>query len=267
MIHSEADLVNRKRLISGEVATPFGDWVLARAIDHEERTAGGIILPDAEGDYDNLKQDKYQKQHTPDREIRRNDPQQLMRCQVIAVGPGQSIDVASDHSGEIFARKPMAAKDGAVVLVQKRNCLQVSVGGEVLAAFHDYAVLATLHSEGGNELLDPEHDYIFAKPAASDAMQVSPGGIAMPDLQDPTGVRTALPDRWEALGVGQGAWALRYERGKAPAFERRPAPVGVGDQFLFEGQGMFTSLFGAPMLIIQAFQVAFGLRPVAMGSA
>lgn len=241
---------------------------MARALDHEEQTKGGIVLPDPEGDYDNLKQDKYQKQHTPDREIRRNDPQALMRCEVIAVGPGQSVDVASDHSGEIFARKPMEAKEGAIVLVQKRNCLQVSIGGEVLAAFHDYAVLATIDKlPNGEPVLDPKHDYVFVKPAGTGTMQVSAGGIALPGLQDPTAVRSALPDRWEVMSVGEGAWALRYERGRAPRFERRPPIVGTGDEVLLEGTGIGCALFGAPMVIAQSFQCAFTVRRVAMGSA
>lgn len=245
-----------------EYAEPLGDWVLCRVMDHEERTKSGLVLA-SPGDYDHLKSDRERKAHVPDRDIKRNDSQELARVEVLAVGPGQPIDVASDHSGEVFARKPMESKVGCVVLVQKRNLVKVLVSGEVLGAFHDFAAMALItQGPTGNDVIDPKHDYVFSRPADTGAMQVSAGGIAMPELRDPTGVREALPDRWEVMGVGEGAWALRFDRGKAPTFERRGSPVQIGDVFLFEGSGLFAHIAGAPILITQAFQSAFLIRPM-----
>ncbi|MPR13346.1 co-chaperone GroES, partial [Microvirga tunisiensis] len=78
---------------------PLHDRIVVRRIEPEERTAGGIIIPDTA----------------------KEKPQQ---GEVIAVGPG-----ARDESGKI---QPLDVKAGDRVLFGKWSGTEVRVGGEDL---------------------------------------------------------------------------------------------------------------------------------------
>jgi chaperonin GroES len=81
---------------------PIGDKVIVKAKAEEEKTAGGIILPDTA----------------------KEKPQEGT---VIAVGPGRTLD-----NGE---RKTMSVKEGDTVIYSKYGGTNVTVGGE------DYLIL------------------------------------------------------------------------------------------------------------------------------
>jgi len=235
-----------------ETLVPQHDWVLMRQIEHEDKV-GNIIIPKAGQDYDHLKSDQARQGYVPDREIRKDKARNTNRYEVLAVGPGLYVDVADDLHSDVFIRKPMCAHVGDTVLVQE-GALPVPVDGEVLYMCHDFLILAALRkTEDGRELIDPQHDYIFFKQAEN--MAKSKGGLYTPTQDDPTGVM-ALPNRYEALGVGDGPWALRQEKGKIPEFARRPMAVKEGDIFNFEGAGFFVSVAGAYMGVVQNYQVA-----------
>lgn len=236
-----------------EKLVPQHDWVLLRKIDHEDKTEGGIIIPKAGEDYDNLKSDQARSGYVPDRDIKKNKSRNTNRYTVLAVGPGLYVDVADELHDDVFIRKPMCAQEGATVLVQE-GAVPIPVDGEILYMCHDYLILATIvKGEDGRELINPQHDYIFFKQAES--MSKSKGGIYTPVAEDHTGTN-ALPDRYEVLGVGDGPWALRQEKGKIPEFARRPMTVKEGDLFTFEGAGFFVSVAGAYMGVVQNYQVA-----------
>ena len=76
---------------------PLGDKVVVKASTAEERTAGGIVLPDAA----------------------REKPQQGT---VISVGPGRLLE-----NGE---RAPMALKEGDVVIYSKYGGNEVKLDGD-----------------------------------------------------------------------------------------------------------------------------------------
>lgn len=76
---------------------PLGDKVVVKASTADERTAGGIVLPDAA----------------------REKPQQ---GKVIAVGPGRVLE-----NGE---RAPMAVKEGDTVIYSKYGGNEIKLGGE-----------------------------------------------------------------------------------------------------------------------------------------
>ena len=76
---------------------PLGDKVVVKASTAEERTAGGIVLPDAA----------------------RERPQQ---GSVVAIGPGRVLD-----SGE---RAPMAVQVGDTVIYSKYGGNEVKLDGE-----------------------------------------------------------------------------------------------------------------------------------------
>lgn len=231
---------------------PQHDFVLMRQINHEDKTESGLIMPKA-GDYTHLKTEKYQREHSPDRDIQKSQSRNMNRYTVLAVGPGSYVDVADDIHDSVFLRKPMAVAPGQVVLVNE-GAKPVPVNGEILYMCHDFEVLAVIVTgEDGKETLDPKHDYIFFKQAES--MQKTKSGIYIAGEQDATG-NQALPDRYEVLGVGDGPWALRQERGKIPEFARRPMAVGIGDIFTFEGNGFIVSAAGAKMGVVQNYQVA-----------
>lgn len=236
-----------------EKLVPTNDWVLLKEIEHEEKTAGGIILAPAGKEYDNLKTDRERQDHRPDRDIKKNQSRGTGRYEVLAVGPGLWVDVADDIHDQVFLRKPMSCAVGDVVLVQQ-GALPIHVNGGFLHLCHDYLILATiLTDDDGKETIDPKHDYIFAKQA--EAVRTSAGGIYMPEVADPTG-NQAMPDRWQALGVGDGPWCLRQEKGKIPEFARRPMAVKAGDEFCFEGAGFLVAVGGAQMCVVQSYQVA-----------
>ncbi len=240
-----------------EMFTPNGDWVLLDKIEHEERTSSGLILPEAGKDYDNLKTDRERDNYRPDRELKKNVARGTNRYKVLAVGPGAYVDIADDIHDGVFIRKPMCCEVGDTVLVQE-GAFPLPVDGRVLYMAHEYCVLAILgKAERGSETVCPTLDYIFARPAA--AVRKSTGGIYMPSVEDGTGTQ-ALPDRWQAVFVGPGPWALASQKGKAAEFRRRPMPVDVDSVFAFEGAAFLVTVAGAQYAVIQAFQVAGAFR-------
>lgn len=239
---------------SKEFLDPQHDWLVLKEIAHEEVSEGGIVLARA-GEYDHLKTDRERQDHRADRDnpganVRRN----TKRYEVLAVGPGSYVDVADELHDAVFLRKPMCCEKGDVVLVQE-GAAPITVGGEILYMCHDYLILAKIKQgdEPGKEIFDPQHDYIFAKQATE--LKTSKGGIIMATQSDQTGNK-ALPDRWQALGVGDGPWALCQEKGKIPGWKRRPMSVTQDDVFAFEGAGFSVYVGGMPMLCVQNYQVA-----------
>lgn len=236
-----------------EQLVPEHDWILMRMLEDRDEKVGSIIVPKA-GDYDHLKTDRERDRHTPDRDNTQNQQRRnTNRYEVLAVGPGAYVDVADELHDAVFLRKPMCCNVGDVVIVQE-GAVPCPVDGELLYMVHDYLVLATVVTdENGKEAIDPKHDYIFCKQA--EVVQKTKSGLYMGAVADPTGNK-ALPDRWEVLGVGDGPWALRQEKGKIPKFARRPMSVKVGDIFVFEGAGFFVTAAGAAMGVTQNYQVA-----------
>ena len=76
---------------------PIGDKVIVKPKAEEEKTSGGIILPDT----------AKEKPH---------------ECTVIAVGPGKVLE-----NGD---RKPMSVKEGDTVIYSKYGGTEVTVEGE-----------------------------------------------------------------------------------------------------------------------------------------
>jgi chaperonin GroES len=90
---------------------PLHDRVVVRRIEPEERTAGGIIIPDTA----------------------KEKPQQ---GEVIAVGPG-----ARDESGKI---QPLDVKAGDRVLFDKWSGTEVRMGGEDLLLMKESDIMGIL---------------------------------------------------------------------------------------------------------------------------
>ncbi len=90
---------------------PLQDRVLLKRLDREEKTPGGIIIPDTA----------------------KEKPQE---CRVIAVGTGKVLD-----NGE--TRKP-AVKEGDVVLIGKWGGTEVKLDGEEHIIIKEDEILAVL---------------------------------------------------------------------------------------------------------------------------
>jgi len=88
---------------------PLGDRLIVQAVDEEETTASGIVLPDTA----------------------KEKPQ---RGEVIAVGDG-----ALDDNGN---RKPVDVKDGDTVLYSKYGGTEIKIDGEDLLVLRESDVLA-----------------------------------------------------------------------------------------------------------------------------
>ena len=88
---------------------PLGDRLIVRAIEEEETTASGIVLPDTA----------------------KEKPQ---RGEVIAVGDG-----AIDDNGN---RKPLDVKDGDTVLYSKYGGTEIKVGADEYLILRESDVLA-----------------------------------------------------------------------------------------------------------------------------
>ncbi len=88
---------------------PLDDRVVVQRLEAEEKTAGGIVLPDTA----------------------KEKPQQ---AEVVAAGPGRMLD-----SGE---RAPMAVKVGDKVLIGKWGGTEVTVSGEELLILKESDILA-----------------------------------------------------------------------------------------------------------------------------
>ena len=92
---------------------PLGDRLIVRAIDEEEKTVSGIVLPDTA----------------------KEKPQ---KGEVIAVGDG-----ALDDNGN---RKPLDVKDGDTVLYSKYGGTEIKVDGEELLVLRESDVLAKVEA-------------------------------------------------------------------------------------------------------------------------
>lgn len=89
---------------------PLDDRVVVEPVEAEERTAGGIVLPDTA----------------------KEKPQ---RGEVLAVGPGRR----SDHSGELI---PMDVNEGDRVIYSKFSGTEITIDGEDLLILSSRDVLA-----------------------------------------------------------------------------------------------------------------------------
>jgi len=92
---------------------PLGDRLIVRAIEEEEKTVSGIVLPDTA----------------------KEKPQ---KGEVIAVGDG-----ALDDNGN---RKPLDVKDGDTVLYSKYGGTEIKVDGEELLVLRESDVLARVEA-------------------------------------------------------------------------------------------------------------------------
>ena len=91
--------------------TPLHDRVLVRRIESDEKTAGGLIIPDTA----------------------KEKPQE---GEVVAVGEG-----ARKDSGELI---PMAVKDGDHILFGKWSGTEVKIDGEDLLIMKESDILGTI---------------------------------------------------------------------------------------------------------------------------
>jgi chaperonin GroES len=94
---------------------PLHDRVVVRRVDAEQKTAGGIIIPDTA----------------------KEKPQQ---GEVIAVGPG-----ARDENGKLT---PLDVKAGDVVLFGKWSGTEVKIDGEELLIIKESDIMGVLESRG-----------------------------------------------------------------------------------------------------------------------
>jgi len=93
---------------------PLGDRVLVRRVEEEEKTRGGIIIPDTA----------------------KEKPQE---GEVIAVGPG-----ARDETGKV---QPLDVKVGDRILFGKWSGTEVKLGGEDLLIMKESDILGVLEGE------------------------------------------------------------------------------------------------------------------------
>jgi chaperonin GroES len=94
---------------------PLHDRVVVRRIDAEEKTAGGIIIPDTA----------------------KEKPQQ---GEVVAVGPG-----ARDEQGKVT---PLDVKPGDTVLFGKWSGTEVKIDGEELLIMKESDIMGVLDKQG-----------------------------------------------------------------------------------------------------------------------
>lgn len=90
---------------------PLHDRVIARRIDAEEKTAGGIIIPDTA-------------------------KEKPIQAEVVAVGPG-----ARDDAGRLI---PMDVKVGDIVLFTKWGGTEVKLDGEDLLVLKESDILGII---------------------------------------------------------------------------------------------------------------------------
>jgi chaperonin GroES len=93
---------------------PLGDRVLVRRVEEEEKTRGGIIIPDTA----------------------KEKPQE---GEVIAVGPG-----ARDETGKI---QPLDVKSGDRILFGKWSGTEVKLNGEDLLIMKESDILGVLEAD------------------------------------------------------------------------------------------------------------------------
>jgi len=109
--HLENRLERRKSTMAFR---PLGDRVLVRRVEEEEKTRGGIIIPDTA----------------------KEKPQE---GEVIAVGPG-----ARDETGKI---QPLDVKVGDRILFGKWSGTEVKLNGEDLLIMKESDILGVLESD------------------------------------------------------------------------------------------------------------------------
>ena len=90
---------------------PLQDRVLVKRLEHEEKTAGGIIIPDTA----------------------KEKPQE---CKVIAAGPGRILE-----NGEL---RKLGVKEGDVVLIGKWGGSEVKIDGEEHIIIKEDEILAVI---------------------------------------------------------------------------------------------------------------------------
>jgi chaperonin GroES len=93
---------------------PLGDRVLVKRVEEEEKTRGGIIIPDTA----------------------KEKPQE---GEVIAVGPG-----ARDETGKV---QPLDVKAGDRILFGKWSGTEVKLGGEDLLIMKESDILGVLEAD------------------------------------------------------------------------------------------------------------------------
>lgn len=95
---------------------PLEDRVLARRLEAEEKSKGGIIIPDAHKD-------------------------KPMMAEILAVGPGKR-----DDNGNLI---PMSVKVGNIVLIGKWSGTEVKVDGEDLLILKETDILGIVEGVAG----------------------------------------------------------------------------------------------------------------------
>ncbi len=95
---------------------PLHDRVLVRRLEEEERTAGGIIIPDTA-------------------------KEKPTKGEVVAAGPG-----ARDENGKV---QPLDVKEGDVVLFAKWGGTEVTVEGEELLIMKESDILGIIEGAKG----------------------------------------------------------------------------------------------------------------------
>ena len=93
---------------------PLGDRVIAKPVDADTKTAGGLVLPDSA----------------------KERPQ---RAEIIAVGPGKM-----DDNGTV---NPLDVKVGDVVLYSRYGGTEVKVGAAELIVLSEHDILAVINEE------------------------------------------------------------------------------------------------------------------------
>jgi chaperonin GroES len=97
---------------------PLHDRVIARRIDAEEKTAGGIIIPDTA-------------------------KEKPIQAEVIAVGPG-----ARDDAGRLI---PMEVKVGDIVLFTKWGGTEVKIDGEDLLVLKESDIIGIVEKSASKK--------------------------------------------------------------------------------------------------------------------
>jgi len=93
---------------------PLHDRVVVRRIEDEEKTAGGIIIPDTA-------------------------KEKPMQGEIVAVGPG-----ARDESGKLI---PLEVKEGDRVLIGKWSGTEVKIDGEELAIMKESDIFGIIEGK------------------------------------------------------------------------------------------------------------------------
>jgi len=97
---------------------PLHDRILARRVDAEEKTAGGIIIPDTA-------------------------KEKPIQAEVLAVGPG-----ARDESGRIV---PMEVRVGDIVMFTKWGGTEVKIDGEELLVLKETDVIGIVDKKASKK--------------------------------------------------------------------------------------------------------------------